>query len=391
MKIKEIPLVPIKDIDVSLPPSKNQIEVRYIPSHSQSRSYIYNPTILHKSVSLHSFPLLLCVYTLYLNLLAKVEAIHRYCERSGRTSYDVKKYLWMRRRNEVTRRKIVKYVEAMWRCLFYTAFCILGYQTLFVPETASWIVDTKNHWLEWPFHPMSQSLMLYYQVELGCYFHQLVWTEVSRSDALEMILHHIITILLIVASFLTSYTRIGASILFLHDLADIILESAKVLNYTSSAPEHRWLKTYSVVDILFGVFAVTFFVTRLVLYPRFILYSVIVEGVEIFGCEFGGCYVFIGLLLGLQFLHIFWFYLIMRMVVRLVFYGSVEKDVRSDDEEVEDSFDASSLAEDSSASASTAGAGASGGGKPRTKAQDSISRSGGGRSGSGGSETKKKK
>ncbi len=243
------------------------------------------------------------------------------------------KYLWQRKRNAVINRKIVKYVEAFWRAIFYITFCVLGYYALFTPETASWVRDTKHHWIDWPLHPMTTTINFYYQIELGCYIHQLMWTEVTRSDAMEMILHHFITIALITASYLTNYTRIGASILLLHDLADIFLETAKVFNYSSKAKGHKWMTIFQ--DSLFGVFALTFFVTRLVLYPRYILYSVIVEGVEHFGCEFGGCYVFIGLLCALQCLHIFWFYLICKMIYRIATTG-IEKDERSDDEEEEE-------------------------------------------------------
>ena len=86
---------------------------------------------------------------------------------------------------------------------------------------------------------MITHVLQYYQIELGCYIHQLLWTEASRSDALEMVLHHLITICLLVLSYLTNFTRVGASILFIHDLADIFLETAKVLNYTSQAPGHQ--------------------------------------------------------------------------------------------------------------------------------------------------------
>lgn len=41
---------------------------------------------------------------------------------------------------------------------------------------------------------------------------------------------------------------------------------------------------------------------------------------------------FIGLLVALQCLHIFWFYLILKMIFRLM-SGNMSKDERSDDEE----------------------------------------------------------
>lgn len=176
---------------------------------------------------------------------------------------------------------------------------------------------------------MSLPLEFYYQVELGCYLHQLFWTEVSRSDAVEMILHHVTTILLIILSYLTNFTRVGAVILLLHDSADVFLESAKIFNYTSKAKGNGWAK--HICDLLFVLFSCTFFITRLVIYPKFIISSVVFEAPTYFGTEWVGFWVFAGLLITLQALHIFWFYLIARMVYRLITTG-IEKDERSDDE-----------------------------------------------------------
>lgn len=254
-----------------------------------------------------------------------------FCRESGRQVPDVISYLSARKINITNTKKIVKYVEAFWRFIFYTTFSILGYRVLFTPTTAEWVQDTTNHWQGWPYHVMPAAALFYYHIELGCYIHQLVWTEVNHSDFWEMFAHHLITIALLVTSFITNYWRVGVSILWLHDLSDVVLEGCKVLNYTSKPPGRQWLKDY-IVDPLFGVFTITFFVTRLVLYPRYILYSVIIEGYRVFGCEWGGCYVFIGLLVALQCLHIFWFSLIVKMLYILMTTG-FEGDIRSDDED----------------------------------------------------------
>ena len=115
-------------------------------------------------------------------------------------------YLIGRRRSQVVERKVVKFVEALWRGIFYFVFVVIGATFLFYPEPQEWVLDTRKHWLAWP-QPVSTTVLVYYQLALGCYLHQLMWTEVSRSDALEMIVHHITTILLLGMSFLTQFTR----------------------------------------------------------------------------------------------------------------------------------------------------------------------------------------
>jgi hypothetical protein len=51
-----------------------------------------------------------------------------------------------------------------------------------------------------------------------------------------------------------------------------------------------------------------------------------------FGTNWAGFWVFSGLLVVLQLLHIFWFYLIAKMLWQL-FSTGVDKDVRSDDDD----------------------------------------------------------
>lgn len=200
-----------------------------------------------------------------------------------------------------------------------------------------WLLDSNKFWIGWPKHTMTKSLEFYYHVELASYIHQLMWTEVTRSDAIEMILHHVSTIILVLFSYLTNYTRVGAAILFLHDIADIFLEAAKIFNYLSKGVDSNkraWIRSWAKTccDILFALFAIIFFITRLVIYPKYILYSIIYETPVYFNVfEWFGYWIFAVLLIVLQFLHIFWFYLIVVMIYRLVTTG-IEKDERSDDE-----------------------------------------------------------
>lgn len=240
-------------------------------------------------------------------------------------------YLSKKSKKEKLDKKIVKFVEASWRLIFYTIFCVIGIKALLYPKTASWITDTANYWTYWPEqHIIEPDVLFYYLVELGAYLHQLAWTEVTRSDAAEMIVHHMVTILLIVFSYLLNFSRIGSIILLLHDLSDVFLESAKCFNYISKAKGRKWAKY--ICDVMFAIFAITFFLTRLVYFPRYVIYDVLFVSPITFNNDWFGYWTFAGLLIILESLHIFWFYLVAKMLVKL-FTTGIEKDERSDDDE----------------------------------------------------------
>lgn len=257
------------------------------------------------------------------------DTVIKFCSEHNLNEKEVKRDIWNRKRNAICQKKFVKFTEASWRFLFYSTFLVLGYFTLFTPETAPYVYDLDQLWTGFP-HSLPNDLMkTYYLVELGCYLHQIMWTEVQRLDALEMIVHHVVTILLLVSSHMQSLQRIGVVILFLHDLADIFLELGKCFNYIAKVQRfHAWAQP--ITDILFVLFAVVFFVTRLVLYPQCI-YSYLLCP-EILGGHWPMYWPSMGLLITLQCLHIFWFYLILRMVYKLISTGGIAKDERSDHE-----------------------------------------------------------
>ncbi|KAI4877668.1 hypothetical protein NFI96_021346 [Prochilodus magdalenae] len=135
----------------------------------------------------------------------------------------------------------------------------------------------------------------------------------GTEDFKEQIIHHIATIFLISFSYCANYVRVGTLVLLVHDSSDFLLESAKMFNYAG------WRKT---CDGLFVLFALAFLVTRLVIFPCRVLYATLVEWLDFFD-PFPGYYFFNALLLVLQVLHIFWAYLILRMVYKFVFLGKV--------------------------------------------------------------------
>lgn len=68
---------------------------------------------------------------------------------------DLRIYLLSRRRYSVNQKKYVKFVEALWRFLFYSLFVVLGVRCLVYPEVVPWVKDTNEHWAGES--PLSQS------------------------------------------------------------------------------------------------------------------------------------------------------------------------------------------------------------------------------------------
>ena len=101
-------------------------------------------------------------------------------------------------------------------------------------------------------------------ISLSCYWSFLftLLVDVKRKDFFEMMAHHFVTILLLVLSWTCNLTRMGSLVLILHDCADIFLESAKMTKYIG------WQRT---CDVLFLIFTIIWIITRIGIYPFWIL------------------------------------------------------------------------------------------------------------------------
>ncbi|KAL2098152.1 hypothetical protein ACEWY4_007359 [Coilia grayii] len=246
---------------------------------------------------------------------------------SGLTRRQVE--VWFRHRRNLDRpSNTTKFCEACWRFVFYMMSFSFGVLSLI---DKPWFWDQRECWKGYPQQPVDQLHFWYYLIELGFYWSLLlcVSVDVKRKDFKEQIVHHIATIFLLSFSYCSNYIRVGTLVMLVHDSSDFLLESAKMFNYAG------WKTT---CDSLFVIFAVVFLVTRLVVFPSKIIHTTLFLSMEVFQ-PFMGYYFFNALLLILQALHMFWAWLILRMVYKFLFLGKLEKDERSDDESLEDEED----------------------------------------------------
>jgi len=126
--------------------------------------------------------------------------------------------------------------------------------------------DTKEYWINYPKHVMEDDIYWYYTIELGFYLSLLVsqFFDIKRKDFWQMFLHHLVTIFLLVFSYVCNFTRVGSFVFFLHDCVDFWLELAKLALY---------LKASKLADTVFIIFAIIWFITRILIFPfRFVIF-----------------------------------------------------------------------------------------------------------------------
>ncbi|XP_033997714.1 ceramide synthase 2 [Trematomus bernacchii] len=240
-----------------------------------------------------------------------------------KTSWPERKVqVWFKRRRNQERPGLRKrFCEASWRCVFYLFAFVAGVLALY---DKPWLYNLKEVWAGFPKQSMLPSQYYYYLLEMGFYLSLLLSLtfDVKRKDFKEQVTHHIATLTLLSFSWISNYIRIGTLVMACHDSADILLEGAKVFNYA------KWQRT---ANTMFVVFTALFTLTRLVIFPFWLIHCTWVYPLEEFA-PFFGYYFFNVMLLVLQILHLYWAVLIARMLLKLIF-NKLEGDDRSDEEE----------------------------------------------------------
>lgn len=103
----------------------------------------------------------------------------------------------------------------------------VGYYVLrdepWLPRVLGGSGDVPNAFLTMNDAP-SDKLKLYYMIQTGYHLQSLlymVFLAPIRNDFIEMLLHHLVTLILIAGSYMANYTAVGALIAFTHDIGDV--------------------------------------------------------------------------------------------------------------------------------------------------------------------------
>ncbi|GAB1608947.1 ceramide synthase 6 isoform X1 [Argonauta hians] len=242
-------------------------------------------------------------------------------------SIHIRKWMRMRRIQDAPS-TMLKFRECSWHLLFYTTACIYGVVILW---DKPWVWQTEECWRGWPYHAVGKDVYYYYLFELAFYGSLILslLMDIKRKDLKVMIVHHVATIVLLYLSWLLNFVRIGSLTLIVHDVVDPSLAAAKMAKYC---------KKQTLCEMVFGLFALLWIVSRLGVYPLWVLNSVYFE-IHDHIRAFPSFIVFASLLFILQILHIVWTYMIIKIAIQKYTHGQINQDVRSDTEEEEEEDD----------------------------------------------------
>lgn len=233
------------------------------------------------------------------------------------------------------KKKVIKFKESAWKCVYYLSAELLA---LYVSFDEPWFTNSKYFWVGpgdqvWPDQKIKLKLKGLYMYTAGFYMYSifaLIFWETRRSDFGVSMAHHVATVLLIVLSYTFRFARVGSVVLALHDASDVFLEVAKMSKYCSCE---------KMASFSFIIFVLTWTILRLIYYPLWILWSTSYEVLLTLDKEkhmIEGSiyyYLFNTLLFCLLILHIYWWKLMLRMLIKQIqARGHLSEDVRSDSE-----------------------------------------------------------
>ncbi|CEL63838.1 hypothetical protein RSOLAG1IB_05602 [Rhizoctonia solani AG-1 IB] len=232
--------------------------------------------------------------------------------------------------------KLDRFAEQGYAVLYFGIFGSLGLYVM--SQMPTWWFRTEHFWLEYPHWRMTPLMKSYYLLQASYWTQQLLvlvlGLEKPRKDYLELVIHHIVTIYLISSSYVVNLTWIGNAVFITMDVSDVFLALSKIFNY---------LKMNKTKFVSFGWFTIVWSYLRhwlnlVILWSVWFEFDLIPDkrmdiANELYMAWFVKYLIFVPILL-LQLVNLFWYFLILRILIRAIFAPDLDKvdDDRSDDE-----------------------------------------------------------
>ena len=140
---------------------------------------------------------------------------------------------YMVRKGYLTQEKKMKMRESLDKNTAVSTFHVLG---LYVGWKKTWFLNKDEYFQGFPYVP-SEGLRWYYMLYLSYWLQSIdfmlnitnKYYTIKRKDNAEMLVHHVVTISLMMFSFSVDFTKIGLCVLMTHDVNDLLLETGMFL------------------------------------------------------------------------------------------------------------------------------------------------------------------
>lgn len=164
------------------------------------------------------------------------------------------------------------------------------------------------------------NIKLQYMFEFTHYFVSIYFllADPRSKDFLQMMMHHFLSLLLIVLSYKKNFLRYGVVVMFVHEICDPFLEIGKIFSYFNLE------KTKLTFFVLFSV---AFFTFRFIIFPTMVV-APLVKYIYMFSL-YNVSLVFASLLFVLYVLNFVWMMYIASMWKFYICNGYVGQDERS--------------------------------------------------------------
>ncbi|CAG0897287.1 unnamed protein product, partial [Darwinula stevensoni] len=220
--------------------------------------------------------------------------------------------------------EIRKIRETGYRSVAHSIVFLFGVWTM---ADKPWLRNTDLCFWNPP-HPVPWDIWWYYMLELGFHITQTLMLpfDVKNSDFLAQLTHHVVTIGLMMGSWTAGTIRIGSIVLLVHDCADVILQCGKLLKFFKGPdPDATVFK-------VFLAFTATWILTRVIYFPLYVNIPA-TKAILHFDYFYFASVSLVVLLWSLFLLHLYWTYLLLRVIYGMVFRKKKLHDNRSEDED----------------------------------------------------------
>lgn len=229
-----------------------------------------------------------------------------------------------------TAHKQKRIMEQMFSIIYYGLSGPTGLYIMYNSDL--WLFKTDKMYETYPDFTMPKSFKAFYLIQ-GAFWAQqasvlILQLEKPRKDYNQLIFHHIITLLLIWLSYVFHFTNMGLAIYITMDISDWFLSLTKILNYLNNKYTPH---SFILFMIIWGY--LRHYINLKILWSLLTEFKTVGNYTLNFATSQYKCWIsqtitFI-LIGGLQLVNLFWSYLILRILYRLIASG-IQEDERSD-------------------------------------------------------------